>query len=330
MRRREFLALANGAAAWPLIAKAQTDGRMRRIGVLFGGTEGDIQVTKHAGAFSAGLQQLGWIEGKNIEIDYRWARGNIERARSLAKELVSISPALILAIGTEPALALRDTTATVPVVFINVTDPVAGGLVTSLAQPSGNMTGFTPFEYDIGGKWLGLLKEMSPRLTRVAMLGDPVNHNFKGFKRSFEATAQSLSIEPSSIAVHGAEDIERGVGSFTDEGSGGLIITAATFSTVHRDLIINLAKNRKLPAIYWSRSHVAAGGLMSYGPDTADLYRNSATYVDRILKGEKPGDLPVQGPTKVELIINAKTAKSIDLIVPLAMLARADEVIEQI
>lgn len=327
MKRREFIGLAGGAAAWPLIAKAQTDGSMRRIGVLFGATEGDLQVTKYLGAFSSGLRQLGWIEGQNIEIDYRWARGDIERARSLAKELVSTSPALILTTGTEPALALRETTATVPVVFINVTDPVAGGLVASLAHPSGNITGFTPFEYDIGGKWLGLLKEMSPRLTRVAMLGDPVNHNFRGFKASFETAAQSLSIEPISIAVHGAEDIERGVGSFAERG-GGLIITAATFSNVHRALIVNLANNRKLPAIYWNRFQVAAGGLMSYGPDTADLYRSSATYVDRILKGEKPADLPVQGPTKVELIINARTAKAIDLIVPPTLLARADEVIE--
>jgi putative ABC transport system substrate-binding protein len=327
MRRREFIGLAGGAAAWPLIAKAQTDRSMRRIGVLFGASEGD-QVPKYREAFISGLRQLGWIEGQNIEIDYRWARGNIDRARSLAKELVSISPALILTTGTEPALALRETTATVPVVFINVTDPVAGGLVASLARPSGNITGFTPFEYDIGGKWLGLLKEMSPRLTRVAMLGDPVNHNFRGFKASFETAAQSLSIEPISIAVHGAEDIERGVDSFAAEGGGGLIITAATFSNVHQALIVNLANTRKLPAIYRTRFQVVAGGLMSYGPDTADLFRSSATYVDRILKGEKPADLPVQGPTKVELIINAKTAKAIDLVVPPAILARADEVIE--
>jgi ABC-type uncharacterized transport system substrate-binding protein len=327
MRRREFFGLAGGAAAWPLIAEAQTGRSMRRIGVLLGAAEGDSQVTKNLEAFSSGLWQRGWMEGQNIEIDYRWARGDIERARSLAKELVSTSPALILTAGTEPTLALRETTATVPVVFINVTDPVAGGLVASLARRSGNITGFTPFEYDIGGKWLGLLKEMSPGLTRVAMLGDPINHNFKGFKTSFETAAQSLSIEPISIAVHGAEDIERGVGSFA-EGGGGLIITAATFSNVHRALIVNLANTRKLPAIYWNRSLVTAGGLMSYGPDTAELYRSSATYVDRILKGEKPADLPVQGPTKVELIINSKTAKAIDLIVPPAILARADEVIE--
>lgn len=328
MKRREFIALLSMSAAWPLIAKAQTDGSLRRIGILFGATEGDPQVTKYLGAFSSGLRQLGWIEGQNIAIDYRWARGSIERARSLAKELVGTSPALILTTGTEPALALRETTATVPVVFINVTDPVAGGLVASLARPSGNITGFTPFEYDIGGKWLGLLKEMSPGLRRVAMLGDPVNHNFRGFKASFETAAQSLSIEPTSVAVHGAEDIEREVGSFAAAGGGGLIITAATFSNVHRALIVNLANANKLPAIYWNRFQVAAGGLMSYGPDTAELYRSSATYVDRILKGEKPADLPVQGPTKVELIINAKTAKAIDLVVPPAMLARADEVIE--
>jgi putative ABC transport system substrate-binding protein len=328
MRRRKFIGLAGGVAAWPLIARAQPDGRMRRIGFLTGAVEGDPQITKYLEALKSGLRQLGWIAGKNLQIDYRWAAGDIGRARSLATEMVSTSPALILATGTEPTLALQEATATVPIVFINVTDPVAGGFVASLARPSGNITGITPFEYDIGGKWLGLLKEISPRLTRVAMLGDPVNHNFRGFKTSFEAAARSLSIESLSIAVHGADDIDRGIGSFTAGGGGGLIITAATFSTVHRELIVNLANTRKLPAIYWNRFQVAAGGLMSYGPDTADLYRSSATYIDRILKGEKPADLPVQGPTRVELIINARTAKAIDLAVPPAFLARADEVIE--
>jgi putative ABC transport system substrate-binding protein len=328
MRRREFVGLAGGLAAWPLIAKAEPDGRMRRIGVLIAGSESDPDITKYLEALSSGLRQLGWIAGQNLQIDYRWARGDIGRARSLAKELVSTLPALILASGTESVLALHETTTTLPIVFVNVTDPVAGGFVASLAQPSGNITGFTPFEYDIGGKWLGLLKEMAPQLTRVAMLGDPVNHNFRGFKTSFETAARSLSIEPTSIAVHGAEDIDRGVGSFAAEGSGGLIITAATFSRVHRDQIVNLANTRKLPAIYWNRLQAVAGGLMSYGPDTADLYRRSATYIDRILKGEKPTDLPVQEPTKVELIINARTAKAIDLIVPPALLARSDEVIE--
>jgi len=328
MRRREFLGAAGGLATWPLVARAQSDGRMRRIGVLSSGAEGDPQGATYLNALGAGLRQLGWIAGQNIQIDYRWARGDIGRSRSLATELIGMAPAVIVATGTETTLALKEATTTVPVVFINVTDPVAGGFVATLARPSGNITGFMPFEYDIGGKWLALLKEIAPRLARVAMLGDPVNHNFKGFKTSFEAAAQSLSVEPLSIPVHSVETIERGVSSFAADGGGGLIVTAATFSTVHRDLIVKLANTGKLPAIYWNRVQAAAGGLMSYGPDTADLYRRSATYIDRILKGEKPADLPVQGPTKVELIVNARTAKAIDLVVPPAFLARADEVIE--
>jgi putative ABC transport system substrate-binding protein len=328
MRRRDFIGLAGVAAGWPLVARAQADRRVQRIGVLLPGTEGDAQGAKYLQAFNSGLRELGWIDGQNVRIEYRWAQGDIARAQSLATEMVNPPPALIVTSGTEATLALRETTTTVPVVFVNVTDPVAGGFVASMSRPSGNITGFTPFEYDIGGKCLGLLKDMSPRLARVAMLGDPVNHNFKGFKTSFEAAAQALSVEPQTVVVHGAEDIERAVGSFAAEGGDGLIITAATFSTVHRDLIVRLANSNKLPAIYWNRFQVAVGGLMSYGPDTADLYRRSASYVDRILKGERPGDLPVQGPTKVELIINTRTAKAIDLIVPPALLARADEVIE--
>ena len=328
MRRRNFIGLAVGAAGWPLVARAQADRRVQRIDVLLPGTEGDTQLTKYLQAFNSGLRELGWIDGQNVRIEYRWGQGDIVRLRTMATEMINPPPAVIVTIGTEPTLALRETTTTVPVVFVNVTDPVAGGFVASMARPSGNITGFTPFEYDIGGKWLGLLKDMSPRLARVAMLGDPVNHNFKGFQTSFEAAAQALSVEPQTVAVHGAEDIERGIGSFAAEGGGGLIITAATFSTVHRDLIVKLANGNKLPAIYWNRFQAAVGGLMSYGPDTADLYRRSAAYIDRILKGERPGDLPVQGPTKLELIINTKTAKAIDLVVPPAFLARADEVIE--
>ena len=322
------MGLVGGAAAWPVAARAESGGRMQRIAILLTVNEGDLQATKYLEAFNLGLRELGWIEGQNIRIDYRWARGDMGRARSQAMEIVSTSPAVVLTIGTEAALALQEATASVPVVFINVTDPVAAGLVASMARPSGNITGLTPFEYGIGGKWLGLLKDMSPGLTRVAMLGDPVNHNFKGFKTAFETAARALSVEPYSIAVHGAEDIDREIRGFAVQGGGGLIITAATFSTVHRDLIVNLANTLKLPAIYWNRFQVTVGGLMSYGPDTSDLYRRSATYIDRILKGDKPADLPVQGPTKVELIINARTAKAIDLIVPAALLVRADEVIE--
>jgi putative ABC transport system substrate-binding protein len=329
MHRREFIIILGGSAiAWPLPARAQQAVRMQRIGVLFSGSGGESQSDKDLAAFKAGLQELGWNEGANMQIDYRWANGDPGRARSSATELIGLSPAVIIGSGTVAVAALHGATATVPIVFINVTDPVAGGFVASLARPAGNITGFTPFEYDIGGKWLELLKEMAPRLTQVALLGDPNNHNFRGFQTSFETAAKSFSVTPISIPVRSADDVTRGVQSMAEKSNGGLIVTAATFSIVYRKQIVELAIKYKLPAIFWNRSQVAEGGLMSLGPDSADMHRRSASYVDRILKGEKPADLPVQEPTKVELIINAKTAKELDLIVPPALLARADEVIE--
>ena len=329
MKRREFIAGLGGAAAiWPLAARGQQPVQMKRVGVFFSAAEADSQTVKDTAALKSGLQALGWIEGVNLQMEYRWAGGDAGRARSLAVELVGLSPAVILGSGTVAIVALHGVTKTVPIVFLNVTDPVAGGFVASLARPSGNITGFTPFEYDIGGKWLELLREMAPHLARVALLGDPNNHNFKGFRSSFEAAAKSFAIEPVSVSVGGPDDIDRSMASLAEKPNGGLIVTAATFSIVYRKQLASLAIKHKLPSIFWNRSQTADGGLMSFGPDSADSARRSANYVDRILKGEKPADLPVQEPTTMELIINVETAKQIGIVVPPTLLARADEVIE--
>ena len=301
---------------------------MKRIGLFFSAAEADTQTVKDTAALKSGLQALGWIDGVNLQIEYRWAGGDTGRARSSAIELVNLSPAVILGSGTVAMVALHGATNTVPIVFLNVTDPVAGGFVASLSRPSGNITGFTPFEYDIGGKWLELLREMAPHLTRVALLGDPNNHNFKGFKTSFEAAAKSFAIEPIPVSVGGLDDIDRSLASLAEKPNGGLIVTTATFSIVYCKQLASLAIKYKLPAIFWNRSQTTDGGLMSFGPDSADSARRSANYVDRILKGEKPANLPVQEPTTMELIINSKTAKEIDIVVPPTRLARADEVIE--
>ncbi len=329
MTRRHFIATAGSAAAfWPLAARGQQSKPLPRIGVLASGIEGDRQSLAALVGFRAGLEKLGWIEGSNCQLDYRWTGADAAHAQASAMELVSLSPPVILAMGTVSLTAMRQATTTIPIVFGNVTDPVAGGFVASLARPGGNITGFSPFEYEIGGKWLQLLKEMAPGLKRVALLGEPTNHNFKGFQNSFNNAANQMLIEPISIAVLDAGDIERGIRSLVTKPNGGLVISASGFSIVYRDLIVALTKTHKLPAIYWSRAQVLAGGLMSYGPDTADLYRQSATYIDHILKGAKPTELPVQVSNKIQLIINAIAAKAIDLTVPPILLARADEVIE--
>jgi len=329
MKRREFIAGIGGVAAiWPLVARGQQPVEMKRIGLFFSAAEADTQTVKDTAALKSGLQALGWIDGVNLQIEYRWAGGDTGRARSSAIELVNLSPAVILGSGTVAMVALHGATNTVPIVFLNVTDPVAGGFVASLSRPSGNITGFTPFEYDIGGKWLELLREMAPHLTRVALLGDPNNHNFKGFKTSFEAAAKSFAIEPIPVSVGGLDDIDRSLASLAEKPNGGLIVTTATFSIVYCKQLASLAIKYKLPAIFWNRSQTTDGGLMSFGPDSADSARRSANYVDRILKGEKPANLPVQEPTTMELIINSKTAKEIGIVVPPTRLARADEVIE--
>ena len=329
MKRREFIAVLGGAAAaWPLAARGQQPVPMKRIGVFFSAAETDSQTVKDTAALKLGLKALGWTEGVNLQIEYRWAAGDAGRARSIATELVGLSPVVILGSGTVAMVALHGATNTVPIVFLNVTDPVAGGFVASLSRPSGNITGFTPFEYDIGGKWLELLREMAPHLARVALLGDPNNHNFKGFQASFEAAAKSFAIEPISVSVGGLDDIVRSIASLSEKPNGGLIVTAATFSIVYRKQLASLAIKHKLPAIFWNRTQTADGGLMSFGPDSADSARRSANYVDRILRGERPADLPVQEPTRMELIINVETAKEIGIVVPPTLLARADEVIE--
>src|SRR5262245_33966909 len=301
---------------------------MRRIGVLMSDVETDQDGQTRVTAFVRGLQERGWVDGRNIRIDYRWSGGDASRAGADATELVGLGPDVIMASSTVSLSAVRPVTNTIPIVFVAVTDPVAGGFVASLAHPGGNITGFTPFEYNIGGKWLQLLKETAPHVARVALLGDPNNHNFAGFVRSFDTAAKALSVRAIATPIRDAADIERAVDALTREENGGLIVTAATFSLVHRELIIGLAARHKLPAIYWHRKHITAGGLISYGPDLTYQYRLAADYVDRILKGEKPAGLPVPSTSKYEIAINFRTARALGLEIPAALLARADEVIE--
>ena len=328
MRRRNFFALLGSAACAPFAARAQSGRPLPRIGVLHSGRDGDRQPLEEVGALRNGLEALGWKEGRDIQIDYRWPFGDAERTRESVRQLIDLSPAAIVSTGTFNLEALREATKTVPIVFVNIADPVAGGFVTSLARPGGNITGITPFEYSIGGKWLQLLKEMSPNVARVAMLGDPNNPNFKGFLKSFEDYARTNSVDPIPLAVRSAEDIERGIALLASKADGGMIITAAAFSNSHRDQILSLADRYRLPAIFWNRAHVDRGGLMSYGPNIADSHRQAASFVDRILRGAKPEDLAVQAPVKIELIVNGKTAKTLGLPIPLSILSSADEVIE--
>lgn len=325
-RRDAVLALVLGAA--PLAVHAQRTERMRRLGVLIGVSQSNPASKRNVVGLLEGLQEKGWIEGKNLQIDYRWADGDASRARSYAAELANMEPDLILASATLALSALTDTKVKLPIVFVNITDPVAGGFVASLAYPGGNMTGFTPFEYDIGGKWLQLLRDAVPGIAHVTLLGDPANHNFAGFVRSFTAAAKSMNVQPTSAPIRNTGDIERAVETEARSPNGGLIVTAATFSVVSGDLIVGLASKFRLPAIYWNSVLVQSGGLMSYGPDSGALHRASADYVDRILRGAKPGDLPVQAPNKTDLTINLKTAKALGITIPQMMLLRADEVIQ--
>jgi putative tryptophan/tyrosine transport system substrate-binding protein len=328
MKRREFITLFGGAAAtWPLAAGAQQTERMRRIGVLMNFTSDDPQSQDRLAAFVQGLQELGWTVGRNLRIDYRWGAGNVERYRTFAAELVALTPDVLVTVGAPAVEALQRATRTVPIVFATVTDPVGGGLVANLARPGGNTTGFTLSEYGLSGKWLELLKEIAPRVTRAAVLRDPVAVGIAQFA-AIQAVAPSLQMELSPVDVRDPSEIERAVTAFADRPNGGLIATASAPTAIHRELIIALATRHKLPAVYPFRYYVTAGGLISYGPDSVDQFRLAAGYVDRILRGEKPGDLPVQAPTKYELVINLKTAKAFGLDVSPSLLARADEVIE--
>jgi ABC-type uncharacterized transport system substrate-binding protein len=329
MRRREFIMLLGGAAAWPSMARAQQAERMRRIGVLMAIAADDPQSQRRMTAFVQGLQELGWTDGRNIRIDTRWTGGgDTDRMRRQAAELVALTPDVILASGGSVVGALLEASRTTPIVFTLTVDPVGAGFVASLARPGGNATGFTGYEYGLATKWLELLKEIAPRVTRAAVLRDPSIPQGIGQFAVIQAAAPSLGVELRPIDVRNADEIERGITAFAREGNGGLIATASGSAIVHRELIIALASRHKLPAIYFQKFFVSAGGLVAYGFDPIDPHRRAAAYVDRILKGEKPGDLPVQSSTKYELIINLKTAKALSLQIPPTLLARADEVIE--
>ena len=329
MKRRDFIGIIGSAAvASPFALRAQTSGRVPLVALSFNSGAADPYNKDRAEDIKGQLTQLGWVEGRNIRYELFFADGNANLAQANAQRILAAAPDVILTSTTLPTVAIQAAATKVPVVFVYVTDPVLGGFVASLAHPGGNMTGFTPFEYQIAGKWLQLLHQIAPDITRVAMLGDPANHNFLGFWSAIENIAAKENIVPIKAPVENAGDIERHLRALASQGNGGLVISAAQFSTIHRELIFRLAAELKLPAIYWSRFFADTGGLVSYGPNAATLYRQSATYVDRILRGEKPENLPVQAPTAFEMVINLKTANALGLAIPPLVLARADEVIE--
>jgi len=329
MNKREFITLISGAAAaWPLAARGQQPKQMRRIGVLMNLASDDAEGQARLAAFHQGLQQLGWTVGGNVQIDYRWGAADADRIRKLAAELVASAPDVILSSGSPSVAALQQATRTVPIVFVTVVDPVSSGFVDSLARPGGNITGFGVYEYSIGGKWLELLKEIAPGMRRAAVIRDAALTAGGGQLGVIQAFAPSVGAEVTPVNVRDAGEIERAITAFAHSPNGGLIVTGSSLAAVHRDLIITLAARHKLPAVYFARYFVAVGGLISYGPGLVDQYRHAASYVDRILKGENPADLPVQAPTKYELVINLKTAKALGLAVPDSLLARAGEVIE--
>jgi ABC-type uncharacterized transport system substrate-binding protein len=329
VNRRAFITLLGGAAAWPLAARAQQRGRVRRIGALLSLSADDPEGPLCVGAFLQGLQALGWALGSNLRMDIRWG-GSLdnERVRRYAAELVALAPDIILASGGTIVRALQQATSTIPIVFAQTTDPVGGGMVASLARPESNATGWAQFEYGISTKWLELLKEIAPRVTRAAIIRDPTAAGGGAQFGAIQGVAPSFAVEVSPIDARDVGGIERAVAAFARSSNGGLIVTASRLALAHRQPIITLASRHRLPAVYSFRAFVIDGGLISYGADLIDQYRRAAGYVDRILKGEKPADLPVQAPTKYELVINLKTAKSLGLEVPPTLLARADEVIE--
>jgi len=328
--RRQFIFMLGSAAAvaWPLAARAQLGERIRRVGAMMLLAENDPEQKAWTEAFRQGMLEAGWTDGRNVQIDYRWGASESARARRYATELVALGPDVILAPGSVSVGPLLQATRDIPIVFVHVPDPVGAGFVESLSRPGGNATGFTSFEYGLGGKWLELLKEIAPRVTRVAIIRDPTITTGIGLWGAIQALAPSVGMESVPVNVRNPAEIERAVAAFARSSDGGLIITASAQAIRYRDLIVGLATRYKLPAVYYEHVFVHDGGLIAYGPDLVDQYRRSAGYVSRILKGEKPADLPVQAPTKYELAVNLKTAKALGLDVPATLLARATEVIE--
>jgi len=329
VKRRTFITLLGGAvAAWPLAARAQQRGGMRRVGVLMHLAADDPEGQSRLAAFLQGLQEAGWAVGRNVNIDVRWAAGEADRFRKYAMELVALAPDVILTSAPPSIRAMQQATRTVPIVFVLVPDAVGTGIVDSLVRPGGNATGFMSYEYTLSGKWLELLKEITPGVTRAAVIRDAALSVGPAQFGVIQAVAPSLRVEVNPVNTRDAGEIERAIAAFAGSPNGGLIVTASASAIAHRDLIVTLAARHKLPAVYHRRVYLTNGGLMSYGPDFTDQFRRAAGYVDRILKGEKPADLPVQSPTKYELVINLKTTKALGLDVPATLLARADEVIE--
>ena len=328
MRRREFIGLLGGAIGWPLVAQTQQPERMRRVGVLMNLAADSQQGQARVAAFLQRLQQSGWIDGGNVRIDIRWTAANADNIRKYAAELVALAPDTILAPGSATLGPLLQTTRVVPIVFVHVPDPVGAGFVDSLARPGGNATGFIVLEYSMSAKWLELLKQIAPNVKRAAVIRDPAITAGIGEWSAIQTAAPSFAVQVTPISVREAGEIERAITAFAQDSNGGLILTGSALASLHRHLIIALAARHKLPAVYGDRSFIEDGGLISYGVDLIDQFRSAAAYVDRILKGEKPADLPVQAPTKYELVINLKTAKALGLTIPPSLLARADEVIE--
>jgi putative ABC transport system substrate-binding protein len=327
-RRREFITLVGGAAAWPLAARAQQAERMRRIGFLTGLPETDPEVKAWMRAFEERLQKLGWSQGRNLRIDYRWAGGGEQRLPTYAAELVGMAPDVLFAAATPALAALHRETRTIPIVFAGVADPVVQGFVQSLARPGGNITGFTTYEYSIGGKWLELLKDTAPGTRRVEVIFDPDNPAQVQYVQAIEASAPSFDVQLTLVGVRNAAEVERAINAFAQQPNGALIVAPNAVTTLHRDLIISMAGRHRLPAVYPYRIFTTAGGFISYGIDLAETYRQAASYVDLILRGAKPGELPVQLPAKFELVVNLKAAKALGLTIPEPFLQLADEVIE--
>jgi putative tryptophan/tyrosine transport system substrate-binding protein len=329
VRRRDFIALLGGAAAWPSVARAQQGERMRRIGIVIGATAaGDAEGQARIRVFRQAMELLGWTTGRNLQIEYRWGMADPASIRKYAAELVTSAPDVILSSGAFSLAQLLQETRTVPIVFVNVADPVGAGFVNSLSRPGGNATGFMQFEYSLSAKWLELLKQIAPGVMRAAVLRDAALTSGIGQFAVIQSVASSVGVEVSPVNVHEAGEIERAVAAFARTPNGGLVVTSSALVVRHRELIVGLAAQHKLPAVYYRRLFVDEGGLLSYGYDLLDQFRRAATYVDRILKGDKPADLPVQAPTKYELVINLRTAKALGLEVPDKLLALADEVIE--